>query len=539
MRRYLLCTLITSAFSAVVIAQSPVRVRLDPFATGLPRITDIVHAGDDRIFAVLQPGVIRIVRPDGSVAATPFLNISGRVNDNGNEQGLLGMAFDPDHASNGWFYVCYTAGQPPGISRVSRFTVTENPNVADPASEEVLFTCQQPYTNHNGGDLDFGPDGYLYVALGDGGNAGDPDDHAQNMTSPLGKILRIDVHGDAPYAIPPDNPFVNSGDTLPEIWASGLRNPWRFGFDALTGDLWIGDVGQNSREEVNFWPAGDNSGPNFGWRCYEGDLPFNTEGCLPEAAYVPPVRVHTTANNQWCSVIGGRVYRGETYWRLAGRYIYADYCLGRFVSLRPNGSGGWTSQQVLPEGVFGTTCIGEDHTGELYAGNSNNGVLYRIVDVCPQPRPVIEQTGEVLTAPEAEGYLWSLNGEPIPGATERSITAEVSGYYTVLVDHGDECQLLSDTLQVVVTRVGTAGSDGLSVYPIPAKDRLVLKGLPDGNTQVDVLDMTGRLMFSREVRVAGGETIMDVRGLPSGNYVLQVDMGAGSGPVRRTVSVER
>ncbi|MEX1132890.1 MAG: PQQ-dependent sugar dehydrogenase, partial [Flavobacteriales bacterium] len=287
-QRLFFASLITLSMG-VATAQSPVRTQLEQFATGLTRICDIVHAEDERIFAVLQAGSIRIVQPNGTVLPTPFLNITNRVNSNGNEQGLLGLAFDPDYATNGWFYVYYINGSSSGTSRVSRFSVTADPNVADPNSEVILYTRQQPYTNHNGGDIEFGPDGYLYVGFGDGGNAGDPQDFSQNMTNALGKMIRIDVHSGSPYSIPADNPFVNSGDTLPEIWASGLRNPWRFGFDALTGDLWIGDVGQNAREEVDFWPAGDNSGPNFGWRCREGDLAYNTAACQPASAYVEPI----------------------------------------------------------------------------------------------------------------------------------------------------------------------------------------------------------------------------------------------------------
>ncbi|MFN3876710.1 MAG: PQQ-dependent sugar dehydrogenase, partial [Flavobacteriales bacterium] len=203
-------------------------------------------------------GRIRIVQPDGTILPTDFLNISAQVNSGGNEQGLLGLCFDPGYAANGRFYVHYISGGGSGTSRVSRFTVSaSDPNVADPASEEVLYTAAQPYTNHNGGDIDFGPDGYLYIFFGDGGSAGDPQNLAQNLNSKMGKIMRIDVSGEAGYTVPPDNPFVGQANALPEIWALGLRNPWRAGFDRTTGDLYLGDVGQNAVEELDFWPAGD------------------------------------------------------------------------------------------------------------------------------------------------------------------------------------------------------------------------------------------------------------------------------------------
>lgn len=520
-------------------AQSPVRVQLQQFATGLTRIADIVHTDDDRLFAVLQAGTIRIVQPDGSVLPTPFLNITSRVNSNGNEQGLLGMTFDPDYANNGYFYVNYINGSGNGTSRVSRFSVTADPNIADPNSEVILYTRQQPYSNHNGGELEFGPDGYLYIGFGDGGNAGDPQNFGQNMTTALGKILRIDVHGASPYSIPPDNPFVNNGDTLPEIWASGLRNPWRFGFDAITGDLWIGDVGQNAREEVNFWPAGNNSGPNFGWRCREGNIAFNTSGCGPSSAYVEPVQVHTTATNQWCSVIGGRVYRGEQFWRLEGRYLYTDYCLGRFFSLEPNEFGGWVSEQVMTTGAFGISCIGEDRNKELYAGNSNNGILYRIVDVCPQPRPVVSQDGNTLTASEALGYTWLLNGTAIPGETGQSLVAAASGTYSVIADNGPNCQLLSEGVNVVTTGVSERGEEGIRVHPVPASDSFMLDGLPVNKATVTLMDLSGRVVLTQQVNGSNGRATVAVRELPVGNYVLRVTSLDGQELLRRSVAVQR
>jgi glucose/arabinose dehydrogenase len=521
-------------------AQSPVRIQLQQFATGLTRITDIVHTDDDRLFAVLQAGTIRIVQADGSVLPTPFLNITSRVQSASNEQGLLGMTFDPDYATNGYFYVYYINGSGSGTSRVSRFSVTADPNVADPNSEVILLTRQQPYSNHNGGDLEFGPDGYLYISLGDGGNAGDPQGFAQNMTTTLGKMLRIDVHGGSPYAIPSDNPYAGSTTVLPEIWATGLRNPWRFGFDALTGDLWIGDVGQNAREEVNFWPAGNNSGPNFGWRCREGNQAYNTSGCQPASSYVEPIQVHTTATNQWCSVIGGRVYRGTQFYRLQGRYLYTDYCLGRFFSLQPNEFGGWVSEQVLPTGIAGISCIAENRDEELFAGNSTSGILYRIVDLCPQPQPVIVQDANVLTAPEALGYTWLLDGVTIPNEVGQTLAAGVSGNYSVIADFGPNCQLLSEQVNVISTGILNDGEEGsLRVHPVPASDQLFISGLASGNSRLMLLDLTGRTMVDQQVNHSDGQTVVDVRELPSGNYILRILTTDGVETARRTVAVQR
>ncbi len=391
--------------ATAVLAQTPVTINLEPFASGLQGIVDIAHAGDERLFAVLQPGSIRIVNPDGTVLPTPFLDITDSVN-SGGEQGLLGLAFDPNYAENGFFYVNYIYGANAGNTRISRFQVSSDPNVADSLSDQVIWTWPQPYSNHNGGDLDFGPDGLLYIPLGDGGGGGDGDNNAQTLSNPLGDIVRIDVSDpDTTYTIPLTNPWVGvSGDTLPEIWASGLRNPFRFGFDALTGDLWLGDVGQNAYEEVDFWPAGDNSGPNFGWRCYEGDTPYNTEGCLTASEYVVPVAVHPQNQQNWCSVMGGRVYRGSVSQRLYGRYIYTDYCGGQFYSLHPDGQGGWVRQEVRPNGQSGYTCVAENSALELFVGG--NGAIQRIVDPCPMDAPVVTQEGDLFASSEIDANQW-------------------------------------------------------------------------------------------------------------------------------------
>jgi glucose/arabinose dehydrogenase len=356
-------------------------VVLQPVVSGLVNPVDIAHAGDARLFIVQRVGLIRILQPNGALDATPFLNITDRVNSAGGEQGLLGLAFDPDYTTNGHLYVNYIGGTGNGVTRISRFTVTADPDVADPASELILFSQTQPATNHNGGDLEFGPDGYLWFALGDGGGVGDPNNLAQNMLSAHGKMHRIDVSNGAPYGIPTDNPFAtaNPSVTLRSIWASGLRNPYRFSFDALTGDVWIGDVGQGAQEEVDRVPAGQHTGPNFGWRCYEGTAPYNTAGCAGAASYVAPIYQHLHSDGS-CSLIGGFVYRGSAYPSLYGKYIYTDYCHGRIHALQPNGSGGWTSSTLMASGSFGLSGFGEDAAGELYVCNTSSGIISRIVD---------------------------------------------------------------------------------------------------------------------------------------------------------------
>lgn len=522
-------------------AQSPVTIQLESFATGLGGMVDIVHAGDERLFVALQPGVIRIVQPDGSILPTPFLDIQARVNDAGNEQGLLGLAFDPGYAENGRFYVNYTAGTGSGVTRVSRFTVTADPNIADPETEEILFTWAQPYTNHNGGDLDFGPDGMLYIGLGDGGSGNDPEGHAQDLTDPLGDILRIDVSGETGYAVPTDNPFVGVSTALPEIWAMGLRNPWRFGFDALTGDLWIGDVGQNAYEEVDFWPAGNNTGPNFGWRCREGAVAtpgVSQTGCLAASEYVAPAISINQNTQSWCSVIGGRVYRGEQYYRLEGAYIYTDYCGGQFYTLRPNGTGGWTSLQVRSTSQFGVTCIGEDASLEMYAGNASNGILYKIVDTCDDAQPTIVDDNGTLVASEANGYQWYLNGQLIQGAIDQSYVPEVNGIYHVVANLGTGCLLASDSLEYLSTSITVLDGKDIRIMPVPANNSLVVQGDLHDVVGVRLTDAMGRVVMERAAIQDKGALEVDVRSLPNGTYHLALVDAKGEQLMHRSVVIQ-
>jgi glucose/arabinose dehydrogenase len=286
------------------------------YITGFTNPVDVTHCGDKRLFVVERAGKIKIVK-NGVVLSTPFLDIVDQVNDGGGEQGLLGLAFHPSYSTNGFFYVYYCSGTSTGETKVSRFTVSGNPDIANLSSQVIMWSLDQPYYNHNGGDIEFGLDGFLYFAPGDGGDGGDPGNRAQNMTLDFGKIIRINPQPNGTYTIPSSNPYANSTNvTTRRIWASGLRDPWRFGFDRETGDMWIGDVGQNAWEEIDFITSGDNSGPNFGWRCYEGLVPYNTSsGC--QGSYDQPVIVQSHTNG-WCAIIGGKVYRGIDYPTLQG-----------------------------------------------------------------------------------------------------------------------------------------------------------------------------------------------------------------------------
>jgi glucose/arabinose dehydrogenase len=326
--------------------------------------------GSGRLFILEQDGLIRIFQ-NGALLATPFLDIRDRVL-SGGERGLLGLAFHPQYAQNGYFYVNYTNLQ--GNTIIARFQVSSgDPNRADPSSEKRLIFVQQPYPNHNGGEVAFGPDGYLYLGLGDGGSQGDPNDHGQSLNTLLGKILRIDVdHGD-PYAIPPDNPFQGKGKA--EIWAYGLRNPWRFSFDRATGDLYIGDVGQDLWEEIDYLPAGSPGGTNFGWNYMEGFHTYRNRTPPQNLQLTPPVAEYS--HQFGCAVTGGYVYRGQELPDWQGVYLFGDYCSGNVWGLLRSPDGSW-QQEMLYQNVGRISSFGEDEAGEIYLTDLG-GNLFQLV----------------------------------------------------------------------------------------------------------------------------------------------------------------
>jgi glucose/arabinose dehydrogenase len=342
---------------------------------GLQSPLDVQAAPGDmsRLFVVEQRGRIRIVRGSTLVAA-PFLDIAGRISCCG-ERGLLGLAFHPDYAQNGRFYVNYT--NPQGHTHISEFRVSQNPDLASPDSERLLLFVSQPFSNHNGGGLAFGPDRRLYIALGDGGSGGDPLNNGQDLRTYLGKMLRIDVDGGMPYAVPSDNPFRGNAAALPEIWALGLRNPWRFSFDRATGELYIADVGQSAREEVNVAPRGAG-GQNYGWSLMEGTQCFRPASGCPTANLTLPVLDYGRGIGG--SITGGYVYRGCRMPGYAGTYFYGDFVSGTIRSFRlQNGQAGdqrdWTG--TVGRGIGNISSFGQDAEGEVYILDYD-GELYRL-----------------------------------------------------------------------------------------------------------------------------------------------------------------
>jgi len=347
-------------------------ITLELFAEGLKKPVAIVHAGDNRLFIVEQEGTITVLDSAGNADSVKFLDITDRVVDGG-ERGLLGLAFHPDYKTNGWFYVNYTGEN--DSTHISGFCVSDNPDKADSTSEFQLLTLAQPYENHNGGVLSFGPDGYLYIGLGDGGSSGDPENRAQNLKVLYGKILRIDVNAGNPYGIPASNPFTASLSARSEIWAYGLRNPWRLSFDRETGDLWIADVGQNQFEEINWQQAGSTGGENYGWRCYEADNDYNLDSCDTTAAFVFPVHIYD--HGVECSVTGGFVYRGKETSSWYGRYFFADFCSDKIWTLTLEG-GAWVDEEFGQFIGNSFSTFGEDVNGELYVAGHTSGRIYRL-----------------------------------------------------------------------------------------------------------------------------------------------------------------
>jgi glucose/arabinose dehydrogenase len=343
-----------------------------PVASGLDNPVGLASANDGsgRLFIVEKTGRIRVLQ-GGNVLPESFLDISDRVGSSGSEQGLLGMAFHPRYTENGYFYVNFTNNN--GNTVIARFQASDPAaNTADPGTETDLLHVQQPYPNHNGGEVTFGPDGMLYLGLGDGGSGGDPQGNGQSTDTLLGKILRIDVDQGDLYAIPPDNPFAQGGGKG-EIFAYGLRNPWRFSFDRSNGDLWIADVGQNSWEEIDYLPAGSPPGANFGWNYREGL--HNYQGNPPaRLKLVDPVAEY--GHDQGCSVTGGYVYRGAALPAWQGVYLFGDYCSGIVWGLSPRDNGGWRMTQLFETGV-NISSFGEDEAGELYLV-ALSGEIYRM-----------------------------------------------------------------------------------------------------------------------------------------------------------------
>ena len=376
-------------------------VLLESFGPSFNSPVEIKNAGDERLFVVEKSGKIKILNQNGSVNSTPFLDIEDRVSTNANERGLLGLAFHPNYPENPFFFVNYTNNS--GATTISKFSVSANQDIAND-SETILLEINQPYANHNGGCINFGPDGNLYIGMGDGGSGGDPQNYSQNTESLLGKMLRINVNSGA-YSIPENNPY---GD---EIWSVGLRNPWKFSFDSLNGDLWIADVGQNEFEEINM-VQNNPANINYGWRCYEGNEPYNLSGC-PDEGLTFPVSTysHYSSGDFKCSITGGYVYRGNQISGLNGVYFFADYCSGEIGLLSKNENDEWDMSLAFPNINGSWVSFGEDINGELYIASINGGI-YKIIDAALSNNGIDSNTLNYFPNP-FQDYIQINSGRPI------------------------------------------------------------------------------------------------------------------------------
>jgi glucose/arabinose dehydrogenase len=434
------------ALVAVQFANSQ-SIDIVPFATGFSSPTDISHpVNDARLFVVQQSGAIRILNPNGSINATNFLTLTSATITSGGERGLLGLAFHPSYATNGYFYVNYTNTS--GNTVIARYSVSANPNIADATSGTILLTITQPFSNHNGGSLKFGPDGFLYIGMGDGGSAGDPGNRSQNITNNLGKMLRIDVDSASPYGIPADNPYVGIAGN-DEIWAIGLRNPWKFNFDRLNGDLWIADVGQNQAEEINHVTAPLAPGLNYGWKCYEGNNVFSS--CAGSLVYTFPVAEYAHGGGAPCnSITGGYVYRGALYPNMFGKYLFAEYCTDKIGYTDTTGAIVWSNafSNLTP------TTFGEDINGEIYVAGGS--VIYKVIDTSLSTSSFDKDTFELYPNPATTEVFVKTKGLEFPAIVT---VADITGK-TVM-----QQSLTSETNAISIANLQTG------LYIVSVKDQ--------------------------------------------------------------------
>jgi glucose/arabinose dehydrogenase len=508
-------------------AQPVVTFRL--YMSGFAQPVDIVNAddGSNRLFIVERGGTIRIIE-DSVVLPTPFLDISDSVITSGGEQGLLSLAFHPLYEENRMFFVYYTRVN--GSITVARFfTNPANPYVADETTGNILLTIPKSASNHNGGKLNFGADGYLYFATGDGGGGGDPLNNAQNGNSLLGKMLRLNVDGidtEPFYTIPEDNPFVDDPNVRDEIWALGLRNPWRWSFDRQTYDLWLADVGQEQWEELNFRPAGATGGINYGWRCYEGFNAYNPTGCQPQSSYVSPIYAYAHNAQGGISVTGGYVYRGDEFPALRGYYLMSDFGSGHLWLVAPDGAGGWnvTRQASVQTNVV---SYGESESGRLFAATLN-GNIYLVTAPPGAPLPVTLVSFQGQPGDGGVNLSWETSFEQNVKQfevqySENNIDFTVVGVVPALNNLNGETYRFTHTVfnkQRVYYRLKTVDLDGAAdyskiitveitgsarnyVFPTIGTNGTVSLYLSEKFENVEILDLYGRLLRKQ---MLGGRT---------------------------------
>lgn len=546
MRKFYSLSLFGSVFF-YFISSAQQAISYSPVVSGLSAPVEVVNAGDGtgRLFIVEQGGGIRVYDPaNGGLQAAPFLNISSIIT-SGGERGLLSMAFHPQYGTNGYFYLYYNNTS--GDITVARYHANGTANIADAGSGVVLLNIPKPFDNHNGGHLQFGQDGNLYFATGDGGSGNDPFNNAQDSTKILGKMLRINVDNFSTppyYTVPTSNPFYTTPNFDNRIWARGLRNPFRWSFDRLTGDMWIGDVGQGAKEEINFTPASSTGGENYGWRCYEGSIrtPGVTE-CDP-VNYHPPVYDYNNPSSGPSSVVGGYVYRGTEYPFFTGYYVAADVYSGDVYLLKSNGSGGFTSRVVtgLQNYVVG---FGEGEDGTLYAVSQATGVVYKVIpNAAILPVSLTGFTGrrtnnsnelrwttaagqdvvKFIVEHSADGNRFSAVGEVAANANNNS--AAYSFFHPVTINGVAFYRLQmieragNNSYSAIVKINGKEGSYGL--YPTVVKDRKFYVVSDVAINKIQVLSSNGSLVFEQNTNAASGQIAVQLPALLKGAYFVRL-----------------
>lgn len=516
-RLYFVLFSLMLAFPAMAQEPSPLEIELEDFISGLSNPVGLEHAGDERLFVIQKnSGVIKIYDLDGNFISD-FLDLSGLST--ASEQGLLGLAFHPDYQENGRFFVNYTNAS--GDTVISEFSVSSDPNEADENSEQILLEISQPFANHNGGGLEFGLDGYLYIGTGDGGSGGDPQNNAQNPQQLLGKMLRIDVDNGDPYGIPADNPFVDDASTLDEIWAIGMRNPWRYTFDEENGDLWTADVGQNQWEEINVEPGDSDGGLNYGWRCYEASYEYNTSGCSGD--FFDPIAEYSHSGDGFCSITGGIVYRGDQFPRLNGHYFFTDYCAGDIFSLVEEEEGVYTEYNLLQTSTFGYVAFAADINGQPYIVDIN-GSVRKIVDPCGDFDPEISANVDfnAVSATEGTEYYWYLNGELVEGENDQVFAPSENGEVYAVVENADGCAIQTNTVDLNNVSVGDREKSEVKVYPNPTADMIFIEGITS-DSELEVLNSAGQIVELTLNRGTNSLVTADVSNLPSGMYFIRVE----------------
>lgn len=541
---------LAAMFCAGIVAHAQPHLAYSAVVTGLSNPVDAVIApGDGRMFIAQQNGSIRI--RNGSTATTEFLNINALLpSPLGNEQGLLSLAFDPNYGSNGYFFVLYTASN--GNITLARYQRSAgNANQADAASRQQLLSIAKPgtpyYTNHNGGKIIFGPDGMLYMSTGDGGSGGDPFGNAQNLNSLLGKMLRLNVSiypGTAPYyQIPADNPFVSTAGARGEVYAYGLRNPWRWSFDRGNGDMWIGDVGQGAWEEVNWKPAGTASGENFGWDCYEGNHIY-TAGCTLTDTVAAIYEYGHNSTNGGFSITGGYVYRGPNFPTLQGYYITTDYITGNLWKIAPNGSGGWNVyfQDDLASNVAG---FAEGPTGNLYAINRSAGRLDSVVVLFTTPvtmrsfsataqRGYNHLSWQTSTETGASHFVieYSRDGNSFLPVGNVAATGAAAGsnyewrhdisfngylYYRLAIENTDGSRNYSN-----IVRVKAGENMPVNIFSNIVNNGTLRMEIFQPVTELQLINATGGMVFRKGLQSAIGVQNITLPHLPAGIYFAWV-----------------